>query len=143
MNEQEREIDLMEILALLKRHIYLFIAIILIVMTFTVAQLYRMEKIYSSTATIEIEPKAANVLGGNMEVVQSGIQGSFYANKDYYATQYEIIQSRAVAQKVLEMVPGENVLEYLGFDLEKIDPALIKDIDPVSVLLAKITVTPQ
>ena len=143
MNEQEREIDLMEILALLKRHIYLFAAIILIVMTFTVAQIYRMVKIYSSTATIEIEPKAANVLGGNMEVVQSGSQGSYYTNKDYYATQYEIIQSRAVAQKVLEMVPGENVLEYLGFDLEKIEPDKIKDIDPVAVLLAKITVTPQ
>ena len=81
MNEQEREIDLMEILALLKRHVYLFIAIILIVMTFTVAQIYRMVKIYESTATIEIEPKAANVLGGNMEVVQSGSQGNFLANK--------------------------------------------------------------
>ena len=143
MNEQEREIDLMAILALLKRHIYLFAAIILIVMTFTVAQIYRMVKIYSSTATIEIEPKAANVLGGNMEVVQSGSQGSYYTNKDYYATQYEIIQSRAVAQKVLEMVPGENVLEYLGFDLEKIEPDKIKDIDPVAVLLSKINVVPQ
>jgi len=143
MNEQEREIDLMEIIALLKRHIYLFIAIVLIVMTFTVAQLYRMEKIYSSTATIEIEPKAANVLGGNMEVVQSGNQGSYYANKDYYATQYEIIQSRAVAQKVLEMVPGDNILEYLGFDLEKITPEAVQDIDPIAVLLGKITVTPQ
>ena len=143
MNEQEREIDLMEILALLKRHIYLFAAIILIVMTFTVAQIYRMVKIYSSTATIEIEPKAANVLGGNMEVVQSGSQGSYYTNKDYYATQYEIIQSRAVAQKVLEMVPGDNVLEYLGFNLEKIDPNKIKDIDPVAVLLSKINVVPQ
>ena len=143
MNEQEREIDLMEILALLKRHIYLFVAIILIVMTFTVAQIYRMVKIYESTATIEIEPKAANVLGGNMEVVQSGSQGNFLANKDYYATQYEIIKSRAVSQKVLEMVPGENVLEYLGFDLEKIEPGKIKDIDPIAVLLSKITVSPQ
>ena len=143
MNEQEREIDLMEILALLKRHIYLFAAIILIVMTFTVAQLYRMEKIYESTATIEIEPKAANVLGGNMEVVQSGSQGNFLANKDYYATQYEIIKSRAVSQKVLETVPGENVLEYLGFDLEKIEPNKLKNIDPIAVLLSKITVSPQ
>ena len=143
MNEQEREIDLMEILALLKRHIYLLVAIILIVMTFTVAQIYRMVKIYESTATIEIEPKAANVLGGNMEVVQSGSQGNFLANKDYYATQYEIIKSRAVSQKVLEMVPGENVLEYLGFDLEKIEPGKIKDIDPIAVLLSKITVSPQ
>ena len=143
MNEQEREIDLKEILVLLRRHIYLFVAIIIIVMTFTVAQLYRMEKIYSSTATIEIEPKAANILGRDMEVVQSGASGNVLAAKDYYATQYEIIKSRAVSQKVLEMVPGENVLEYLGFDLEKIAPERIADIDPVAILQSKISVQPQ
>ena len=142
MNEQEREIDLKEILVLLRRHIYLFVAIIIIVMTFTVAQLYRMEKIYSSTATIEIEPKAANILGRDMEVVQSGASGNFMA-KDYYATQYEIIKSRAVSQKVLEMVSGESVLEYLGFDLEKIKPERINDIDPVAILQSKIDVQPQ
>ena len=141
--EQEREIDLKEILVLLRRHIYLFAAIIIIVMTFTVAQLYRMDKIYSSTATIEIEPKAANILGSDMEVVQSGASGSVLATKDYYATQYEIIKSRAVSQKVLETVPGDNVLEYLGFDLEKIEPEAINDIDPVAVLQEKITVEPQ
>ena len=141
--EQEREIDLKEILVLLRRHIYLFAAIIIIVMTFTVAQLYRMDKIYSSTATIEIEPKAANILGSDMEVVQSGTSGSVFATKDYYATQYEIIKSRAVSQKVLETVPGDNVLEYLGFDLEKIEPEAINDIDPVAVLQEKITVEPQ
>ena len=143
MNEQEREIDLKEIFVLLRRHIYLFVAILIIVMTFTVAQLYRMEKIYSSTATIEIEPKAANVLSSDMEVVQSGASGNIMAARDYYATQYEIIKSRAVCQKVLEMVPGENVLEYLGFDLEKINPEQIKDIDPIAVLQAKIIVEPQ
>lgn len=143
MNEQEREIDLKEILVLLRRHIYLFVAIIIIVMTFTVAQLYRMDKIYSSTVTIEIEPKAANILGRDMEVVQSGASGSVLATKDYYTTQYEIIKSRAVSQKVLEMVPGDNVLEYLGFDLEKIEPEAINDIDPVAVLQEKITVEPQ
>lgn len=143
MNEQEREIDLKEILVLLRRHIYLFVAIIIIVMTFTLAQLYRMDKIYSSTVTIEIEPKAANILGRDMEVVQSGASGSVLATKDYYTTQYEIIKSRAVSQKVLEMVPGDNVLEYLGFDLEKIEPEAINDIDPVAVLQEKITVEPQ
>lgn len=143
MNEQEREIDLMEVLLLLRRHIYLFAAIVIIVMTFTVAQLYRMDKIYSSTATIEIEPKAANILGRDMEVVQSGATGNVLATKDYYATQYEIIKSRAVSQKVLEMVPGENVLEYLGFDLEKLTPEQINNIDPVGVLQSKISVEPQ
>ncbi|MBP5406846.1 polysaccharide biosynthesis tyrosine autokinase [bacterium] len=144
MNEQEREIDLLEILNLFKRHIYLFAAIIIIVMTFAAAQLYRMKKIYSSTVTIEIEPQATNVLGGDMELVKSGInaQENSISSKDYYTAQYEIIKSRAVSQKVLETIPNDKIHEYLGFDSERF-PEEYNSIDPVSILQDKITVEPQ
>ena len=98
----EREIELKEILVLLKRHMYLFSSVIIVVMTLTIVHIYRSQKIYSSTASIEIEPKAANVLGDRMEIVSTGSQGYYWSNKEYYATQYEIIQSRSVAEKVLE-----------------------------------------
>ena len=139
----EKEIELKEILILLKRHLYLFSAVIIVIMTLTVAHIYRSEKIYSSTVSIEIEPKAANVLGDRMEIVSTGSQGYYWSNKEYYATQYEIIQSRAVAEKVLELVPGENILEYLGLDISKIETEKLKDIDPVNIILGKVTVSPQ
>ena len=137
----EQEINLKEFLVLLKRHIYLFSAVFLVVMVFTAAHIYRSPKIYSASAIIEIDPKAANVLGNNMEVVQSGSQGGYYTTiRDYYMTQYEIIKSRAVAQKVIEMIPDENILTYLGFDTGKLTSEQIKNIDPVSVLLGRISV---
>ncbi|HSW60066.1 MAG TPA: polysaccharide biosynthesis tyrosine autokinase [bacterium] len=139
----EREIELKEIIILLKRHLYLFSSVIIVVMTLTVAHIYRSIKIYSSTASIEIEPKAANVLGDRMEIVSTGSQGYYWSNKEYYATQYEIIQSRSVAEKVLELIPGENILEYLGLDISKIEEEKLKDIDPVNIILGKLTVSPQ
>nr|HPM47688.1 Wzz/FepE/Etk N-terminal domain-containing protein [bacterium] len=139
----EREIELKEILVLLKRHMYLFSSVIIVVMTLTIVHIYRSQKIYSSTASIEIEPKAANVLGDRMEIVSTGSQGYYWSNKEYYATQYEIIQSRSVAEKVLELIPGENILEYLGLDISKIEEDKLKDIDPVNIILGKLTVSPQ
>lgn len=145
MNGQEREIDLLEILNVLKRHVSLFAAIVVVVMTVTAAQLYRMKRIYLSTATIEIEPQAANILGGDMEVVRSGAgpQGSGAVQKDYYTTQYEIIKSRAVSQKVLETVGKEKILEYLGISPEQSDAEHEHNIDPVKILQDKIIVDPQ
>ena len=150
MNEQEREIDLFEILNLFRRHIYLFIAIVIIVMTFTVAQLYRMERIYSATATIEIEPQAINILGGDIELIRSGVdsQGNFISPKDYYTTQYEIIKSRAVSQKVLEMIPTEDVFNYLkgngnGNKTKSKQVNENNNIDLVSVMQQKISAEPQ
>lgn len=147
MNEQEREIDLLEILNVFRRHIYLFVAVVIIVMTFTVAQLYRMERFYSATATIEIEPQAINILGGDMELIRSGVdaQGNLVSSKDYYTTQYEIIRSRAVSQKVLETIPAENVFEYLkgNGNGKKSKHVENTNVDLVSVLQQKISVEPQ
>ncbi|HNW81371.1 MAG TPA: polysaccharide biosynthesis tyrosine autokinase [bacterium] len=139
----EKEFDIKDILALMKRHIYLFISVIIVVMTLTVAYIYRSINIYKSTASIEIEPKGANILDAGMEVVSTGSQGYYWSNKEYYATQYEIIQSRAVAEKALESISGENILEYLGVDISKVDPEKVKDIDPIKIIQSKITVTPK
>ena len=142
MNEKEREIDLLEIFNLLRRHIYLFVAIVIVVMTFTVAQLYRMPLIYSSAATIEIDPHAANILGSEIEVIKGGISAhGGVTSKDYYMTQYEIIKSRAVSQKVLETIPGDNIFEYLGFNKAAAENS--HGIDLVEIMQSKISVEPQ
>ncbi|MGI6393872.1 MAG: GumC family protein [bacterium] len=139
----EREIELREILSLLKRHSYLFSAVVIVIMTLTVAYIYKAPKIYSSAATIEIEPKAANVLDERMEVVSTGSQGYYWSSKEYYVTQYEIMQSRSVAEKVLELIPGENILEYLGFDISNIEEETLRKLDPIDIVLAKLAVAPQ
>jgi len=62
---------------------------------------YRQPKIYESVCQVIIEPMAPQILPGAKDVVELGT-GSFWANKEFYETQYRIIQSTAVAQRTVE-----------------------------------------
>jgi len=63
---------------------------------------YRAPKIYSSTCTIIIDPSAPRVFNNNVsEVVEMG-SGSYWADLQFYQTQYKIIGSKDIAQKVAE-----------------------------------------
>ena len=62
---------------------------------------YREPKVYESTCQVIIEPQAPQVLPGSKDVVELGT-GSYWADREFYETQYRIIQSTAVAQRTAE-----------------------------------------
>lgn len=63
---------------------------------------YRAPKIYSAVCTIIIDPSAPRVFNNNVsEVVEMG-SGSYWADIQFYQTQYKIIGSKDIAQKVVE-----------------------------------------
>jgi len=63
---------------------------------------YRAPKIYSASCTIIIDPSAPRVFNNNVsEVVEMG-SGSYWADLQFYQTQYKIIASKEIAQKVVE-----------------------------------------
>jgi capsular exopolysaccharide synthesis family protein len=62
---------------------------------------YRQPKIYEATCQVIIEPTTPQVLPGSKDVVELGT-GTFWANKEFYETQYRIIQSTAVGQRTAE-----------------------------------------
>ena len=63
---------------------------------------YRAPKIYSATCTVIIDPSAPRVFNSNVsEVVEMG-SGSYWADLQFYQTQYKIIASKEIAQKVAE-----------------------------------------
>ena len=67
----------------------------------------RQTKIYAATATLIIDLNAPRVLNNKdvQEVVDSGTGGYWYS-KEYYETQYKVITSRAVAQRVDRQAPA-------------------------------------
>lgn len=54
-------------------------------------------KVYRSTATVHIDPNPPRPLGKDVQAVVDMGVGAYWSNKEYYATQYKIIASRAVA----------------------------------------------
>jgi capsular exopolysaccharide synthesis family protein len=75
---------------------------------------YRQPKIYEATCQLIIEPQAPQVLPGSKDVVELGT-GSFWSNKEFYETQYRIIQSSQVGQRAAEKLGLQYDPDYAPF----------------------------
>ena len=90
--------DLRHYARLLLKRKWVILAVFALVVTGAVFWTLRQTKLYVATATIIIDPKAPEVLGGEVqEVVQMG-SGGMWWNEDYYNTQVEILESRNLAR---------------------------------------------
>lgn len=103
----------------------------------------RQTKIYQGVATLDIETSAPQVLGSKVEEVID--RSNPWYTKDYYETQYKIITSRAVAQRVVDKLGLAEDPKFLG--VEKIhDPQqrqkAMQAADPVAALQARTKVAP-
>jgi polysaccharide biosynthesis transport protein len=74
---------------------------------------YRQPKIYEATCQVIIETMAPQVLPGSKDVVELGT-GTYWANKEFYETQYRIVQSTAVGQRTAEKLGLQYDLDYAG-----------------------------
>jgi capsular exopolysaccharide synthesis family protein len=106
----------------------------------------RQTKIYAATTTLIIDLNAPRVLNKDQvqDVVDSGTGGYWYS-KEYYETQYKVITSRAVAQRVIDRLQLARDLRFLGLDAlgdeKKVEERLAR-IDPVEALRERTKVLP-
>lgn len=124
--EPLEEVHLKDYLRIIQKHRWLVIgAFFVVVVTATIGTLSQ-TPIYEAVTTILIErepPKILNIQ--DVKVLDTQDQA-------YYQTQYEIIKSRPVIQKVIE-----------NLGLAKRMPALEKAQDPVEALLTFVEVVPK
>jgi capsular exopolysaccharide synthesis family protein len=103
--------------------------------------------VYEAQASLVIESLSPRVLSGVEEVVPLGTE-SFWSNRDFYETEYKILQSDALAQRVVQKLGLDHDLRFLGLEklAEKGDTeALKKALDaarPEQILLSKLTIAP-
>lgn len=84
---------------LLKRRWTIAVFFLLVTTLVTVATILQKD-VFRATATIQIEPAAPNIIGFK-EIVALGAQG-YWASKEYYETQFRIIRSRPILEKVIQ-----------------------------------------
>jgi succinoglycan biosynthesis transport protein ExoP len=109
---------------------------------------YRQAKVYESTCQVIIDAQPPQVLPGSKEVVEMGA-GSFWGNKEFYETQYRIIQSTNVGQRTAEKLGLQYDPDYSGVlgpnhDLASLGRAVASQVSVKPVKdsrLALITVT--
>ncbi len=112
---QEPQIDLREYWKIIIKRRWTVLAFFVIAVTLVTIYTLRQQKIYEAQASLIIEIDAPHVLGNVREVYNLGA-GSYWSNKEYYETQYQVITSRTVAQKVVQLLRLEGNKEFLGID---------------------------
>jgi capsular exopolysaccharide synthesis family protein len=112
---QEAQIDLRDYWRVVIKRRWTVVAFFVIAVTMVTIFTLRQTKIYEARASVIIEPYAPQVLGNVREVYNMGA-GSYWSNKEYYETQYNVFTSRTVAQKVVQLLRLEGNKEFLGID---------------------------
>lgn len=132
-------------LFILWKHKWLVLAFGGLIVTSTFVFTRRQKPAYEASTQIVIDLSAPRYLApGEGEVVSLGL-GSSWNTKEFYETQYRIIRSRMVAEKVVEKLGLNRDSDFLGLsDIE--DPleraAALERADAASLLASRVKVEP-
>lgn len=102
-------------------------------------------KIYQAQATIQFDPHPPRPLGSNVEAVVELGAGNFWDIREYYETQYKILQSRRVSKAVVQdlgLAHDTSFLMNLAPGVTAPTPLTVSDDVAASALMARITVEP-
>lgn len=105
----------------------------------------RQKRIYEAVATVQFDPTPPRPLGGKVENMVELGSGAMWDTREYYETQYKILQSRRVAIGVVRELGLNRDHAFLG---NLADGAKAPDLDPVSeedaaeALRGRLTVEP-
>lgn len=135
--------DPMFYVRLLWRRKWIMLGLTALVLAAVTFYTLRQTKIYASRVSLIIDASAPRVLEKVGDVMDEPVN-SFWYSKEYYQTQYKIITSRAVAQRVVDKLGLQSDVKFLG--LEKSPDSkraeLMGRIDAVAALQGKIKVDP-
>ncbi len=103
----------------------------------------RQPRVYSAQVSLIIDSKEPRFLDSQIQDVNNDTSSFYWANKEYLETQYRIIQSRSVSQRVVEKLGLMSDAEFLGvakIQDEKQRAEVMSRLDAVSMLQGKIKV---
>jgi len=110
---EEEQIDLRKYYRIIRKRLWYIILVVVVVMSGVTFYTLKLPKIYRATATIQIETKAPQILGRQVEEISELGTGSYYSNKEYYQTQYKVIKSRDVSSRVVKKLKLDSDQEFL------------------------------
>jgi succinoglycan biosynthesis transport protein ExoP len=139
------EIDLFVYWLMFRKRMLSVVSVLAIVLAATIIWTLRQPRIYEGAATLDIEQSAPQVLGSKVEDVVDQGGGNFWYSREFYETQYKIIVSRAVGQRVVDKLALAEDPGFLGLDSIK-DPALRRQaaagIDAIAELQSRTRIEP-
>lgn len=105
----------------------------------------RQPKVYAASTSLIIDVTAPRVLDSEVKEVMGDERSNYWFNKEYYATQNEVITSRAVSTRVVEKLGLQHDAGFLGLahiQDEKARLAAMQGADAAGLLQSRIRVAP-
>ncbi|HKB07168.1 MAG TPA: polysaccharide biosynthesis tyrosine autokinase [Candidatus Polarisedimenticolia bacterium] len=128
--EEKRDVHLLDYWRTVVRGRWTVLSIFVVVVTLVAIGTFTQKPIYRARATVEITPQARKVAPvADVSELGSGNYG-WFAEERYFNTQYEIIKSRDVAQRVFDKLDLYN------------HPLFKKNSDPVGAFASMVQVVP-
>jgi len=113
MQQSEQEIHFSDYLRIIKGH-QAFVIIFFVLAVFTVAiGSFLMDPVYRATVTMLIDIEGPNVLTTTTDFVSMG-SNNYYAYKEYFQSQKEIIRSRSIAGHVFQELELDQKEPYIS-----------------------------
>ncbi len=108
-------------------------------------QAMRQPKVYAANTSLIIDVTAPRVLDSDVKELMGDERSNYWFNKEYYATQNQVITSRAVATRVVEKLGLQHDAGFLGLSNlrdEKARQQAMQGADAVGLLQSRISVVP-
>jgi capsular exopolysaccharide synthesis family protein len=126
-----KEVHLMDYWRVVWRGRWAVGALFVIVLTLVTIGTFLQTPIFQAQATVEIQARGQKVLPTFLEVSPVGVNSwSWFGEQRYFNTQYEVIRSRVVAERVVQKLDLDNHPRFEGVT------------DPAGILARMVQVTP-
>ncbi len=132
-------------LRVIKRRKWMILLVFATVAAGTILYTVRQPRVYGAQISLIIDAKEPRFLDQQIQDVNSETTGNYWANKEFLETQYKIIQSRSVSQRVVEKLGLGTDADLLGLSRiqdEKKRADVMTRIDAVAIIQGKIKVEP-
>jgi polysaccharide biosynthesis transport protein len=106
--QEEREIHLLDYWRTIWRGRWMLLGIFVIVTTLVAIGTFTQKPVFRAQATVEIMPQSSKILPTTEVAAMGASNYGWFAEERYFNTQYEIIRSRDVAQRVFERLDLYN-----------------------------------
>ena len=100
--DEEQGLDVAALLRPIRKYWITVLAIAVLVTVAAAFYTMRQTKLYEASATVQFDPNPPRPLGGKVESVVELGSGAVWDTREYYETQYEIIESRRVSLAVVQ-----------------------------------------
>jgi polysaccharide biosynthesis transport protein len=127
------------------RRKWVALGVALAITALTAAWTLRQPRIYSASTSLIIDVTAPRILDGEVKEVMGEERSNYWFNKEYYATQSEIITSRAVSSRVVDRLGLNKDAAFLGLPANLTPEAraqALEGADAVGLLRSRIGVMP-